>query len=213
MACISVNAQTIEWRKDGAKVEDGATLEYNIGVEEMVPGMFYRYAGVTGGGEKDLAIYNLTGADLAVTVRCVSAEATGSGLSCCFGGQCMPFQGNSWNKDYTLTTDGTQMNHRLQLDYYSSPGGSPEELEKLEDRAVKVTASAGGESHEITVKFVNATNGIANISGSNGMVDVYDMAGNRIMAGVSAKQAYGLQGGMYIIRDCTTKVGRKVVVR
>lgn len=209
---LSDNAQTFEWRKDGAKVEDGSTLEYKIELEEVVPGLFYRYGAVTGALENDLALYNLSGAPLDIVVNCVSDDATGSRLQCCFGGQCTQFQSNIWSKSYTLSTSTTQVEHRLQLDYYSDMGAM-NEISPLEDRGVTVTAEANGESHQIIVKFVNTLSGISNVSGSDGTVDVFDMTGKRVKAGISASSVSNLQSGLYIVRDCATKAGRKVMVK
>lgn len=212
VAGISVNAQTFEWRKDGAKVEDGSTLEYKIELEEMVPGLFYRYGAVTGALENSLALYNVSGAPLDVVVNCVSDDATGSGLQCCFGGQCTRFTSNIWSRSYTLSTSAAQVEHRLQLDYFSSRGAM-DEISPLEDRGVTVTAEANGESHQVIVKFVNTLSGISSVSGSDGTVDVFDMTGKRVKAGISASSVSGLQSGLYIVRDCATKAGRKVMVK
>lgn len=150
--CLS--AQTFEFRMNGEKVEEGATVTFNGTKHIIKPQYEYKTKDI-------LSLHNLTANDIKYSAEIVVLENTmeAFGVQICMGGQCNVFDGNTF-KFVAIEALPANGNAATLFDA-SSKLTSGHMLTKL-------TVTAGLESHSVMIRFeysdlVDATVMIGNL--------------------------------------------------
>ena len=202
-ALIGLNAQSFEFRMNGEKVADGATVTGFICNKHIVKQQW------THKTEDILSLYNLTDKDIKYTVEIKFYDNTmnASTYQICMGGECQDF--SKFVNGY-IKYDAT---------YPLPANGSAETLvdamttQKEGHIFAELTVTSGLESHNVIIKFEYADPaGISAIQTAGGVVDVYNVAGNLVKSNYDVNNIKNLARGLYIIRGKNTKA-HKIVVK
>lgn len=198
-AFIGLSAQSFEFRMNGEKVEDGATVTFNGTKHIIKPQYEYKTKDI-------LSLHNLTANAIKYSAEIVILENTmeAFGVQICLGGQCNVFDGNtfSYTAIESLPANGSAA---TLFDAYSKLTSG--------HMLTKLTVTAGLESHSVMIRFEYADPaGISAIQTAGGVVDVYNVAGNLVKSNYDVNNIKNLARGLYIIRGKNTKA-HKIVVK
>lgn len=199
-ALIGLNAQSFEFRMNGEKVADGAT----------VTGFNYKKHIVkqewTHSTEGILLLHNLTDKDIKYTVEIKFYDNTmnASSYGICLGGACQSNFVNGYLKydaELALPANGSADTHVTAMT-----------TQKEGHIFAELTVTSGLESHNVIIKFEYADPaGISAIQTAGGVVDVYNVAGNLVKSNYDVNNIKNLAHGLYIIRGKNTKAYKIVV--
>lgn len=197
-ALIGLNAQSFEFRMNGEKVAEGATVTFGGSKHIIKPQYEFKTKDI-------LSLHNLTSSEIKYTAEIEIMENTMNAydIQICMGGQCNVFSGNSFKYEASeaLAANGSTA---TLFDAYSK--------QTTGHLLTKLTVSAGLESHSVIVKFEYADPaGIDEIRNNGGIVDVYNVAGNLVKSNFDVKRINNLSRGLYIIRGKNTKAYKVVV--
>ena len=197
-ALLGLNAQSFEFRMNGEKVADGATVTFSGSKHIIKPQYEYKTKDI-------LSLHNLTSSDIKYTAEIEVMENTMNAydIQICMGGQCNVFNGSTFKYEATeaLPANGSAA---TLFDAYSK--------QTTGHMLTKLTVSAGLESHSVIIKFeYSDPAGIDEIRNNGGLVDVYNVAGNLVKSNYNVERINTLSHGLYIIRGKNTKAYKVVV--
>lgn len=201
-ALLGLNAQSFEFRMNGEKVADGATVTGFSCKKHIVK---QQWTHVT---EDILSLYNLTDNAIKYTVelRFYDNTMNASSYQVCMGGQC---------QDISKFVDGyIKYDAQDPLPAKGSTGTLIDAITTQTDGHIfaQLTVSAGLESHSVIIKFeYSDPAGIDEIRNNGGLVDVYNVAGNLVKSNYNVERINTLSHGLYIIRGKNTKAYKVVV--
>jgi len=201
-ALLGLNAQSFEFRMNGEKVADGATVTGFNCKKHIVKQQWTHMT------EGTLSLHNLTDKEIKYTVEIKFYDNTmnASSYQICMGGECQDF--SKFVNGY-IKYDAT---------YPLPANGKAETLvdamttQKEGHIFAELTVTSGLESHNVIIKFEYADPaGISAIQTVGGVVDVYNVAGNLVKSNYNVERINTLSHGLYIIRGKNTKAYKVVV--
>lgn len=197
-AFVGLSAQSFEFRMNGEKVADGATVTFSGSKHIIKPQYEYKTKDI-------LSLNNLTASDLNYSAEIEVMENTMNGydIQICMGGQCQNVTGTTFKYDSPEPLPANGSTGTL-FDAYSK--------QTTGHMLTKLTVTANGESHNVIVRFeYSDPSGIDEIRNSGGVVDVYNVAGNLVKSSYDVDRVKSLPHGLYIIRGKNTKAYKVVV--
>lgn len=198
MGCAMTFAQSLEFvDKNGNVIPNGTVFTSTEEAEDMgwcfeVPaGVFIKNNG------------GATTAKLSLTVKQLTEDTM---LSCCAGGQCTPlFDGATTDKEIAIAANATESIETHWSYEEGYVGGAEIELVLKNGDQVQST---------ITLKFTNEDTGIDSVIADNAICNIYDITGMLVKANVNKNAVYGMNKGIYLVRELAgEKNVNKVVVK
>lgn len=203
MGCMMTFAQNVEFvDKDGKTIANGST--YIATHIEDVEWCLEAHSGVY------IKNNGASAADVQLSVS-VKSMTDGTMASCCAGGDCTPLSvGNEPTvKNVNVPANGTSSIETHWSYYHEDPVGYGCEMELI-------LIAGGKEVSKITCKFTNDPSILAidSIIAGDAMCNVYDITGKLVKSNVSKNAVYGMNKGLYIVRELGgAKNVNKVIVK
>ena len=199
MGCVMTFAQSVEFvDKDGKTVASGSVFNANGETEDM------GWAFEMGSG---LYVKNNAGSNANVElILDVKSCTEDTSLSCCAGGQCTPLFDGENTKTFSVAGNATE-DPQIHWTY--------EDAEVEAGAEIVLTLKQDGKvASTVTLKFSNIDTGIDSVIAGDSKCNVYDITGKLVKANVSKNAVYGMNKGLYIVRELAgAKNVNKVIVK